>query len=79
MVSSDFTTGLPTSKAGYDAVTTFVDRLSHRVHFVACNTFDSEDTLATNFPRLFLHNMECQMRVSRVETSKFCSKSGKSC
>lgn len=39
-VSKDFIVHLPETKNGLDTITTFVDRLSRRVHFIPCKTQD---------------------------------------
>lgn len=64
MASSDFITGLPTSKTGYDAVTIISGCLSRRVHFVACTKCTGlwyyGNSVCQFFKMGFLHNMDCQ-------------------
>lgn len=52
-VSTDFITGLPKTKNGYDAICVFVDRLSKMVHFAPTTT----DVNAEEFADLFFDNI----------------------
>jgi hypothetical protein len=52
-VSTDFITGLPKTKNGYDAICVFVDRLSKMVHFAPTTT----DINAEEFASLFFDNI----------------------
>ena len=58
-ISMDFITGLPTSGEGYDAVYTFVDRLTKYVHLVPVrSTFDAEGTARVYINSVFrLHGL----------------------
>lgn len=40
-ISTDFMVRLPRTAGGFDAITTWVDRLSRRVHFIPCRTQDT--------------------------------------
>lgn len=48
-VAMDFITHLPTTKSGYDCITTFVDRFSKRIHLVASNGTDTAIDVANCF------------------------------
>ena len=48
-VAMDFITHLPRTKRGFDAITTYVDRLSRRVHFVPSRTSDTASDVAKDF------------------------------
>ena len=48
-ISTDFITHLPKTKNGHDAITTYVDRLSKRVHFIASKSTDSAKDVAQAF------------------------------
>jgi hypothetical protein len=50
-VSLDLITGLPRSKAGFDAIVVFVDKLTKMVHYVATTTNVTAPQLATLFMR----------------------------
>jgi len=52
-VSTDFITGLPKTRNGYDAIAVFVDRLSKMVHFAPTTT----DVNAEEFASLFFDNI----------------------
>jgi hypothetical protein len=49
----DLITQLPVTKAGHDAITVFVDRLTNMVHFVPCKTAISAEELA----KMFVHEV----------------------
>jgi len=48
-LATDFIVRLPKTKEGYDAITTWVDRLTRRVHFVRCKTSDNAVDVANAF------------------------------
>ena len=48
-VSSDFIVSLPRTSRGFDAITTYVDRLSRRVHFLPCKSDDTALDVAKSF------------------------------
>jgi len=48
-LATDFIVKLPKTKDGYDAITTWVDRLTRRVHFLKCNTSDTAVDVADAF------------------------------
>jgi hypothetical protein len=52
-VGMDLITQLPVTKAGHDAITVFVDRLTKMVHFVPCKTAISAEELA----KMFVHEV----------------------
>ncbi len=54
-VSTDFVTGLPKTKAGYDAILVFVDRLTKYVHIVPTTTKCTAKTWAD----LFIQHVFC--------------------
>ena len=54
-VSTDFVTGLPKTKAGYDAILVFVDRLITYVHIVPTTTICTANTWAD----LFIQHVFC--------------------
>lgn len=45
----DFVTHLPTTEAGYNSITTFLDRFSNRVHFIPSKGTDSATDVADCF------------------------------
>ena len=47
-VSTDFVTGLPKTKAGYDAILVFVDRLTKYVHIVPTRTVCTAKTCSSS-------------------------------
>lgn len=49
LISTDFITNFPVTNTGYDAITTYVDRLSRRVHFLPSRTSDSATDIAYEF------------------------------
>ena len=56
-LATDFIVSLPESKDGYDAVTTWVDRLTRRVHFVKSKTTDTAvDAADSFFENVFKHH-----------------------
>ena len=56
-LASDFIVRLPRTKDGYDAITTWVDRLTRRVHFLKSHTNDTaEDTANAFFSNIFKHH-----------------------
>ena len=48
-LATDFIVSLPATKSGYDAITTWVDRLTRRVHFIPSKTTDTAVDTARNF------------------------------
>ena len=48
-LATDFIVQLPRTKDGYDAITTWVDRLTRRVHFVKSKTTDTATDVADSF------------------------------
>lgn len=48
-VSTDFIVKLPTTKNGFDCITTWVDRLSRRVHFIPSKVTDTAVDVANQF------------------------------
>lgn len=48
-LATDFIVQLPKTKDGYDAITTWVDRLTRRVHFLKCKTSDTAVNVADAF------------------------------
>ena len=48
-VSTDFITHLPKTKDGFDCITTWVDRLSRRVHFIPSRSSDTAVDAAKSF------------------------------
>ena len=48
-LAKDFIVALPKSRSGYDAITTWVDRLTKRVHFVPCKGTDTAEDVAITF------------------------------
>ena len=56
-ISTDFIVNLPKSKCGFDAITTWVDRLNRRVHFLSCTTNETaEETANSFFSNIFKHH-----------------------
>lgn len=58
-VSMDFVTHLPTTTGGFDCITTFVDRLTKRVHLIPSKSTDTaEDVARCFFEQIFrLHGL----------------------
>lgn len=52
LVATDFIVKLPTTPRGFDAIATWVDRLSRRVRFIACKETDQAPDVALSF---FMH------------------------
>ena len=48
-LATDFILKLPLTKRGFDSITTWVDRLWRRVHFIPSHTTDSATDVATSF------------------------------
>lgn len=48
-IGTDFITGLPKTASGHDAITTYIDRFSKRVHFLATSSTASAETVAKDF------------------------------
>lgn len=56
-LATDLIVKLPQTKQGYDSITTWVDRLSRRVHFIPSRGDDSAVDVATNFfAHIFRHH-----------------------
>ena len=56
-IASDFSVKLPKTKNGYDSITTYVDRLSLRVHFIPSKDSDTAvDVSNSFFSNLFKHH-----------------------
>ena len=57
MLATDFIVKLPRTQHGFDAIATWVDRLSRRVRFVACKETDSAPEVAKAFfTHIFPHH-----------------------
>ena len=53
-LGSDFIVGLPVTKNGFDAITTWVDRFTRRVHFIPSHSTDTAvDVAGTFFKNIF--------------------------
>ena len=48
-IATDFIVHLPKTKSGHDAITTYVDRFSKRVHSIAIKTTEDAIQVANNF------------------------------
>ena len=73
-LATDFIVSLPKTKDGYDAIITWVDRLTRRVHFLkAKGTDTAEDTANAFFANIFKHHGLPDNVVSDRD-SKFTSK-----
>lgn len=48
-VGTDFIVHLPISRQGHDAITTYVDRFTKRVHFLPTNTSSSAEIITLDF------------------------------
>ena len=56
-LATDFIVKLPKTKNGFDSITTYVDRLSRRVHFIPSKDSDTAvDVANTFFSHLFKHH-----------------------
>ncbi len=56
-LATDFIVKLPKTKKGYDAITTWVDRLTRRVHFLKSKTTDTAVDVANDFfEHIFKHH-----------------------
>lgn len=56
-LATDFVVHLPKTKEGYDAITTWVDRLTRRVHFIKSRTTDTAVDCANSFfSNIFKHH-----------------------
>ena len=56
-LATDFIVHLPKTKDGYDAITTWVDRLTRRVHFIKSKTTDTAVDVADSFfTNIFKHH-----------------------
>ena len=62
-VSTDFITGLPKTKAGFDAIVVFVDRLTKYVHLAASTTKCTAQTWAELFMQHVFCNHGCPLEV----------------
>ena len=72
--ATDFIVRLPKSKGGFDAITTWVDLLTRRVHFLSCTTNDTaEDTANAFFSNIFKHH-GMQDSITSDRDPKFTSK-----
>lgn len=82
-VASDFIVKLPVTKKGFNAITTFVDRLSKRVHFVPSKEEDDHAATAEVFyTHVFRHHGLPDSIVSDRDpkfTSKFWTELMKMC
>jgi len=73
-LATDFIVSLPKTKNGFDCITTWVDRLSRRVHFIPSKTTDTAvDCANAFFSDLFKHHGMPDSIVSDRD-SKFTSK-----
>lgn len=72
-LATDFIVHLPKTKGGFDAITTWVDRLTRRVHFLKCKTSDTAvDVADAFFANIFkLHGLPDSLVSDR--DSKFTS------
>jgi len=77
-IGTDFIVGLPKTRNGVDAITTWVDRLSRRVRFIACKETDTAvDVAEAFFAHIFkLHGLPDSVVSDRDPkfTSKFWSR-----
>ena len=72
-LSTDFIVHLPKTKDGYDAITTWVDKLTRRVHFIKSKTTDTAVDVADSFfTNIFKHHGLSDSIVSDRD-SKFTS------
>jgi hypothetical protein len=66
-VSVDLITDLPQTKARYDSIVVFVDRLSKMCHLAACNKTITAEALARVFEHgVFKHHVFCFERSTGV-------------
>jgi hypothetical protein len=72
-IATDLITHLPVTKAGYDSITTWVDRLSRRVHFVPSKSKDTAVDCAKNFFRDVFKNHGLPDNIVSDRDSKFTS------
>lgn len=77
-VSTDFIVKLPKTKEGFDAITTWVDRLSRRAHFMPCHTTGSAIEVAKDFYEVGVVSMGCQMKLLQTEIQNSSPSFGKS-
>lgn len=57
LLATDFIVKLPTTARGFDAIATWVDRLSRRVRFIACKDTDkAQDVALSFFTQIFPHH-----------------------
>jgi len=69
----DFITQLPITTDGHDAITVFVDRLSKRVHYVACHTKIDAPEFALMFIRTIFANHGLPEEIISDRDAKFIS------
>ncbi len=67
-ITSDFILKLPKTTNGYDSITTYVDRLSRRVHFIPSKDSDTAVYVANScFSNLFKnHGMPDSMYLTEI-------------
>ena len=73
-VSTDFIVQLPRTKSGYDAITTWVDRLSRRVHFIPGKTNDTAVDVAKSFFNVVYRHHGLPDEIISDRDRKFISK-----
>lgn len=74
MVATDFITHLPVTESGFDAITTWVDRLSRRVHFIPSRTNDTAEDAARSFFRYIMPHHGLPDAIISDRDPKFTSK-----
>ena len=67
-IATDFIVSLPKTQNGYDCITTWVDRLSRRVHFMSSKEVDSANAFFANVFKL--HGLPDSIVSDRDRTSK---------
>jgi hypothetical protein len=75
-VATDFITHLPKTKDGYDCITTLVDRLPRRVHFIPSRSSDTAVDAAKSFYGNIFTLMDCRIKLSRIEIRSSLRSSG---
>lgn len=70
----DFSTHLPTTTAGYDCITTYVDRFSKRIHLVPSKAADPAVNVARKFFRDLFRLHELPEFITADRDSRFTAK-----